>query len=1226
MPIRRLARNCVLVAPEIDFGDALEESGIVARALVLAMVGLLLLAAPAAAVPGTAITDLGTNFSPVDVNASDAVLGTSTNFPGPPLIRVWRNGTLTTLPPTPTPYDLETTPVGVADDGTVVVGAGRNAGGVIRYGTFLYAPPAYDAPVQVPSPWLSLRPLVVSPKGTIVGAFSNCCGTGNDSNGSWKRLPGEVPLAIENVPCPKPSSKCRSTAFGVSTSDSVAGESFSSDQGPPPVSMQRYWIDLVDNQPGYIWDRLNAKGGRTGRLMTGNTSKPVLRVGANDVDLPSAGLDINDAGEAVGSSWDWDGTQFTTLTDHVAGWQLSARALNEAGTIVGVGTFEGASHGFLLGTPCPLPAARGRRAAASCPIVVTRTTDEVDAKDDGACDADLAAAGAQCTLRAALTEANRRTTATTSITFAVPGGASPTITVASALPDVTASVDILGASQPGGGPVRIVSASGGAYPGMSLLGSDSTLSDLVIGGFGSDGVRLGGQGGHKILRSYIGTDPSRCGDRAGAACPLSNAGAGVRITSPSNRVGGSRLVREPFTDQDVVANNRGAGIAITAGDRNEVAFNQIHDNGGLSIDLGDDGPSANDPKDADGGPNGMLNTPVVTSALESGKGALNHATNTLAVTPAVKLKGTFAISPLLAAHGQNAYTVIPYIDPGGCTSFYGAEAVDHVVDDSDPPRTQFIGFVSYEPNGSGTIYDFPYAPKGAAIVVVGIDDAGNTSELSNCFIDRDEDGINDHWETSGVDLERDGVVDVDLKAMGASPDHKDVFVELDWMEGHEFANAGLDDVRAAFAAAPVENPDGTTGINLHLDNGADQIMDTKSGRTWGNLSQANQLARIDHTGSSKKTEGDYPSSYDWRDFDTISGANLDARRRGVFHYAVAAARIRTPLDEKLGAVLGISREIPGRDFLLGLQPTCPTATPCAGLPSLQAAAFMHELGHNLGLTHGGVSARFQHLNFKPNFFSLMNYLYVPESFGREGLSRIFDYSRIGTATSPGVNGWTGELNEKAIVEKDGFAARGRAIDSQGTWVCPLEAGKRAEVQSVSRLSGGMDFNCDGKVSDTPQTIDLTVDRDKDRNPKPEFTLLEGASEWDKIDLRGGVSGLLSAAETTVPAEAGAGEDLPLPTLKEIARAKLGDKRSPKLAIKRLKRRRVRVTGTDDRRAAALEITVDTQVIRTVAPEKRKTVRKLSRTLKLKKGKHLIRAVVYDAAYGSAGRTLKLRAK
>ncbi len=43
----------------------------------------------------------------------------------------------------------------------------------------------------------------------------------------------------------------------------------------------------------------------------------------------------------------------------------------------------------------------------------------------------------------------------------------------------------------------------------------------------------------------------------------------------------------------------------------------------------------------------------------------------------------------------------------------------------------------------------------------------------------------------------------------------------------------------------------------------------------------------------------------------------------------------------------------------------------------QAGVLMHELGHNLGLLHGGYENR----NYKPNYFSVMNYMYS----GRRGL-------------------------------------------------------------------------------------------------------------------------------------------------------------------------------------------------------------------------------------------------
>ena len=61
----------------------------------------------------------------------------------------------------------------------------------------------------------------------------------------------------------------------------------------------------------------------------------------------------------------------------------------------------------------------------------------------------------------------------------------------------------------------------------------------------------------------------------------------------------------------------------------------------------------------------------------------------------------------------------------------------------------------------------------------------------------------------------------------ANPMHKDLFVEIDWMQDHKpdpqalsqtqsLASVGVKSVREAFAAAPVTNPDSTGGIRLHL--------------------------------------------------------------------------------------------------------------------------------------------------------------------------------------------------------------------------------------------------------------------------------------------------------------------------------------------------------------------------------------------------------------------------
>ncbi len=76
--------------------------------------------------------------------------------------------------------------------------------------------------------------------------------------------------------------------------------------------------------------------------------------------------------------------------------------------------------------------------------------------------------------------------------------------------------------------------------------------------------------------------------------------------------------------------------------------------------------------------------------------------------------------------------------------------------------------------------------------------------------DADGDGLPDDWEMNGIDVDSDGVVDLPLHQapFDANPEHKDVFVELDFMVSSPPDPGALADVVAAFAAAPVANPDG----------------------------------------------------------------------------------------------------------------------------------------------------------------------------------------------------------------------------------------------------------------------------------------------------------------------------------------------------------------------------------------------------------------------------------
>ena len=84
--------------------------------------------------------------------------------------------------------------------------------------------------------------------------------------------------------------------------------------------------------------------------------------------------------------------------------------------------------------------------------------------------------------------------------------------------------------------------------------------------------------------------------------------------------------------------------------------------------------------------------------------------------------------------------------------------------------------------------------------------------------DTDGDGLLDGWEVYGVN-------GIDLRAKHASPLHKDIFVEMDYMRRQTAANglapnnAVLKRIALIYANSALSNPDGRDGINIHLELG-----------------------------------------------------------------------------------------------------------------------------------------------------------------------------------------------------------------------------------------------------------------------------------------------------------------------------------------------------------------------------------------------------------------------
>ena len=117
--------------------------------------------------------------------------------------------------------------------------------------------------------------------------------------------------------------------------------------------------------------------------------------------------------------------------------------------------------------------------------------------------------------------------------------------------------------------------------------------------------------------------------------------------------------------------------------------------------------------------------------------------------------------------------------------------------------------------------------------------------------DTDGDGYLDEWETLGIDINDDGIIDLDLPRLGADPLHKDIFVEVDAMvdrgpsslvpvfakvnERGLTTSTQLDRVIDAFVNSPVPNPDGVNGIDLHILIDDTDLIQTPFASRWNDF-------------------------------------------------------------------------------------------------------------------------------------------------------------------------------------------------------------------------------------------------------------------------------------------------------------------------------------------------------------------------------------------------------
>ena len=242
-----------------------------------------------------------------------------------------------------------------------------------------------------------------------------------------------------------------------------------------------------------------------------------------------------------------------------------------------------------------------------------------------------------------------------------------------------------------------------------------------------------------------------------------------------------------------------------------------------------------------------------------------------------------------------------------------------------------------------------------------------------------------------------------------STDQKDIYVELDWMTNHNPYPQAINDVVAAFLKR---------GIHLHVQVGEHPPTDNSTftsssgdiGVHYCDVAIATTNNLNPGSCSSSTVNAQNYVSLKQHFFGTVDERNgvstfcpsaavpnpapptppppasyncLTAKRQ-VFHYGMF-------VNYQWGNIPSSGwAEVMGNDFIVSLGNFLNGGR---GNVDEQEASFMHELGHNFGLYHGGMpppTGNKDDDNCKPNYLSIMSYTYEFRETGN--LCRPLDYS------------------------------------------------------------------------------------------------------------------------------------------------------------------------------------------------------------------------------------------
>lgn len=367
--------------------------------------------------------------------------------------------------------------------------------------------------------------------------------------------------------------------------------------------------------------------------------------------------------------------------------------------------------------------------------------------------------------------------------------------------------------------------------------------------------------------------------------------------------------------------------------------------------------------------------------------------------------------------------------------------------------------------------------------------------------DTDHDGICNSWELGGSNLLRvyypqtggqyysiPNTCNLSYTSPGCPVYNvKDVYVEIDYVDGFKpYFNAATEKYEALESAKAEVSPK----FRLHYII-SDAIGSRDSMPVW-EQEDTSPTDGVDTRGYDQIKRDLFASQNERIQYGGGMSSDYMNGRKQVFHYAVFADQMAHDPDSS-----GLA-EVLGNDMIVSLGAFTPSGL-SGNTISMEKGTFLHELGHNLGLHHGGGFATHPstgfptwisgyNINCKPNYPSVMSYVrQIPPGEAQLGDSTHFSKAKLA------------DLDVHSLNEDAGLAGTStwRPIIAYG-----VDEGNVIMTAQTSApgSSTDLDWNSDNSIVtdlDEPRIVDLGITGcdDANMNLASSIGVLKGYNDW-----------------------------------------------------------------------------------------------------------------------------------